>query len=54
VRLLEINALASLPEKGPVEAVDFMPDIEGLLLGVRYAAPRPLSELPAPAWRSRG
>src|SRR6267143_464718 len=32
VRLLEVNALASLPENGPIEAVDFMPDIEG----VRY------------------
>jgi hypothetical protein len=30
VRLLEVNALASLPENGPVEAVDFLPDVEGL------------------------
>jgi hypothetical protein len=30
VRLLEVNVLASLPENGPVEAVDFMPDIEGV------------------------
>lgn len=30
VRLLEVNALARLPEQGPVEAVDFMPDIEGV------------------------
>ncbi len=30
VRLLEANALANLPEHGPVTAVDFMPDIEGL------------------------
>ena len=29
VRLLEVNILASLPENGPVEAVDFMPDIDG-------------------------
>jgi hypothetical protein len=30
VRLLEVNVLARLPENGPVEAVDFMPDIEGV------------------------
>jgi hypothetical protein len=30
VRLLEVNSLASLPENGPVEAVDFMPDVEGV------------------------
>ena len=30
VRFLEVNGLASLPEAGPVEAVDFMPDIEGV------------------------
>ena len=30
VRLLEVNALANLPENGPVEAFDFMPDIEGV------------------------
>lgn len=30
VRLLEVNELASLPENGPVEAVDFMLDIEGI------------------------
>ncbi len=30
VRLLEVNALASLPENGPVTAVDFMPEIEGI------------------------
>ena len=30
IRLLEANALASLPENAPVEAVDFMPDIEGV------------------------
>jgi hypothetical protein len=30
VRLVEVNALANLPENAPVEAVDFMPDIEGI------------------------
>ena len=30
VRLLEVNDLAALPENAPVEAVDFMPDIDGL------------------------
>src|SRR5437870_1677169 len=30
VRLLEVNALANLPENESVEAVDFMPDIDGI------------------------
>ncbi|MEO6812139.1 MAG: hypothetical protein ABI353_23770 [Isosphaeraceae bacterium] len=30
VRLLEVNVLASIPETAPVEAVDFMPEIEGI------------------------
>jgi hypothetical protein len=30
VRLLEVNVLASIPEAAPVEAVDFMPEIEGI------------------------
>ena len=30
VRLLEVNELAHLPENGPIEAIDFMPDIEGV------------------------
>ena len=37
VRLLEVNSLASLPENGPVEAVDFMPDIEGVLYSLFVA-----------------
>ena len=30
VRLLEVNVLARLPEDAPIEALDFMPDIEGV------------------------
>jgi hypothetical protein len=30
VRLLEVNELAHIPEAGPIAAVDFAPDIEGL------------------------
>jgi hypothetical protein len=30
VRLLEVNELAHIPENAPIEAIDFMPDIEGL------------------------
>ncbi|AGA25006.1 hypothetical protein [Singulisphaera acidiphila] len=30
VRLLEVNELAHIPENAPIEAVDFMPDIEGV------------------------
>jgi hypothetical protein len=28
--LLEVNELAHIPENAPIEAIDFMPDIEGL------------------------
>lgn len=62
VRLLEINALASLPENGPVEAVDFMPDIEGAhyTLFVADVTPRQLDailngQLPLPrGWQLEG
>jgi len=37
VRLLEANALASLPENAPVEAVDFMPDIDGVSFSLYVA-----------------
>ncbi|SIO43228.1 hypothetical protein SAMN05444166_4674 [Singulisphaera sp. GP187] len=30
VRLLEVNDLAHIPENAPIEAIDFMPDIEGV------------------------
>lgn len=30
VRLLEVNDLAHIPERAPVEAVDFMPEISGI------------------------
>ena len=30
VRLLEVNVLAHLPENAPIEALDFMTDIEGV------------------------
>ena len=47
VRLLEVNVLASLPENGPVEAVDFMPDIEGVhyTLFVADVTPRQLDAI---------
>jgi hypothetical protein len=62
VRLLEANALASLPENGPVEAVDFMPDIEGVhyTLFVADVTPRQLDailnrQLPLPnGWQLDG
>lgn len=62
VRLLEVNALASLPENGPVEAVDFMPDIEGVhyTLFVADVTPRQFEsimrgELPLPkGWQLQG
>ncbi len=62
VRLLEANALASLPENGPVEAVDFMPDIEGVhyTLFVADVTPRQLDaimnlQLPLPkGWHLDG
>ena len=41
VRLLEVNELANLPDDGPIEAFDFMPDIAGLnySLGVADVTP---------------
>lgn len=44
VRLLEVNVLASIPETAPVEAVDFMPEIEGInyTLFVADVTPRQL------------
>ncbi|MEX0701360.1 MAG: hypothetical protein WD069_04630 [Planctomycetales bacterium] len=47
VRLLEVNALASLPENAPLQAVDFMPDIEGVhySLFVADATPRQFEEI---------
>ncbi|MEX0715169.1 MAG: hypothetical protein WD066_01210 [Planctomycetaceae bacterium] len=47
VRLLEVNALAQLPEDAPVEAVDFMPDIEGVSYSLYVAdvTPRQLEEI---------
>ena len=37
VRLLEVNELAHLPEEGAVEAVDFMPDVEGVSFSLMVA-----------------
>jgi len=62
VRLLEVNTLASLPENGAVEAVDFMPDIEGIhfTLFVADVTPRQLEaimnrQLPLPkGWQLEG
>jgi hypothetical protein len=62
VRLLETNVLASLPENGPVEAVDFMPDIEDahFTLLVADVTPRQLDaimnrQLPLPkGWQLDG
>ena len=47
VRLLEVNELASIPENAPVEASDFMPDIDGLnySLYVADVTPRQLDEI---------
>jgi hypothetical protein len=47
VRLLEVNTLANLPENGSVEAVDFMPDIEGIhfTLFVADVTPRQLESI---------
>ena len=60
--MLEANALASLPENGSVEAVDFMPDIEGVhyTLFVADVTPRQLDaimnrQLPLPkGWQLDG
>jgi hypothetical protein len=63
VRLLEVNVLASLPENGAVEAVDFMPDVEGaaqFALFVADVTPRQLEaimkrQLPLPkGWQLDG
>lgn len=62
VRLLEVNTLASLPENGSVEAVDFMPDIEDVhyTLFVADVTPRQLEaimngQLPLPqGWQLDG
>ncbi len=62
VRLLEVNVLASLPENGPVDAVDFMPDIDGVpfTLFVADVTPRQFEaimnrQLPLPSgWQLDG
>lgn len=62
VRLLEVNELARIPENAPVEAVDFMPEIEGIhySLFVADVTPRQLEgilkgQLALPAdWRLDG
>jgi hypothetical protein len=62
VRLVEVNGLASLPENGPIAAVDFKPDIEGIdyTLFVADVTPRQLNailqqQLPLPTgWSMDG
>lgn len=49
VRLLEVNELAHIPENAPIEAIDFMPDIEGLhyRLFVADVSPRQFADIEA-------
>jgi hypothetical protein len=62
VRLLEVNELAAIPENAPVEAFDFMPDIEGVdyALFVADVTPKQFAaimqgQLPLPqGWRLDG